>query len=466
VTSSEKRNTGNGSRKNPNSKAKKKKPRENPTPKVVKRTHKDLKKGSDCPNPDCEKGKLYPFGVKVIQRVSGHAPYEETHYHCEKLRCNQCNAVFTADLPKDVLNEGPASQMYEYPARSLMAMDKFYSGEGYNHQENLTSMLGRRISSSTAYDQCEALANDVSPVFHQMKRDAAKAPKLSGDDTPHKILDKKPEIRANRKGKGKRLRTGIYTSCLIAKTQEQHEIVLMNTSLGHFGEALDDVLKHRPSALANTLLMTDALSCNNSVVAETVKTLCNAHGNRQFKDIESIYPEVTPIIDEYGKIWTFDGHAKEQNMTDEERLTYHQKHSLPIMENILSWCEDKLKNETFEENSSLGKAVKYFTNHYTGLCQFCHIPGAEIDNNRTEETLKIIIRGRKTYMFFKTENGAGVADIITSLIATAWRAGINVYEYLNDIQRYKDQAKESPQLWTPYRYEETIRAIRENKIAA
>ncbi len=466
VTSSEKRNTGTGgTRKKP--KGKKKPPRKNAKPKVVVCNHKDLKKGDQCPNPNCGgKGKVYPFRVKISTRVSGHSPYEEIEYHRERLRCNLCHTVFTAPLPDDVLFEGPDGQMYEYPARSLMAMDKFYSGEGYNHQENLTSMLGRRVSSSTAFDQCENLANDATPIFNQIKRDAAKAPNLLGDDTPHRILDKEPEVRPNRNGKGKRLRTGIYTSCLIANTANNEEIVLMETSLGHFGEAVDNVLKLRPSELPPPILMSDALSSNKPLVCEVVQSLCNTHGNRQFKDIEHIYPEVTPIIDDYGKIWVFNGHTKEQNMTDQQRMEYHRKHSLPIMQKILRWCQEKLQDKTFEENSSLGKAVHYFINHFDGLCRFCWIPGVLIDNNRTEETLKIAIRGRKTYMFFKTDIGAGVANILTSLIATAWRAGINVFEYLNDIQRYNDQVRASPELWVPYRYEATIKAIRDAKLAA
>ena len=466
VTSSEKRGGNRGSGSKPNSKGNKK-PRTNKTePKVVVHDFKDLKKGDACPDADCHEGKLYPYAPKALLRISGHAPFEATKHVCKRLRCNKCGKIYTAEPPKEVLNDGPINQMYGYSARALMALNKFYSGEGYNHQDNLTSMMGQRVSASTIFDQCENLANDAMPLFYQMIKDAAKAPDLFGDDTSHRILDKKPEVRPNRNGKGKRTRTGIYTSCIIAKTTEQQEIVLFKTNLGHLGEFLDEVLRYRPPDLSSPRLMSDALSCNSSTIVDVVQTLCNSHGNRQFKDIEGNYPEVTPIIDSYGKIWLNDRHTKDQKMSDQERLEYHRIHSLPIMEEIYQWCKSKLQDETFEENSALGKAVQYFTNHYPGLCQFCLIPGAAIDNNRTEETLKIIIRGRKTYMFFKTENGAGVANVITSLIATAWRCGINVYEYLTDIQRYKNQVKASPELWVPYRYEETMKSIQEAELAA
>ena len=133
------------------------------------------------------------------------------------------------------------------------------------------------------------------------------------------------------------------------------------------------------------------------------------------------------------------------------------------MEALKAWCEAQQAADDHEENGALGKAINYFLKHYPGLSEFCRTPGVPIDNNRTEETLKIVIRGRKNYFFFKTENGAGVANVLTSLIATAWRAGINVYEYLVHIQRYKDRVRANPAAWVPYRYKETLAELQKEK---
>ena len=75
-------------------------------------------------------------------------------------------------------------------------------------------------------------------------------------------------------------------------------------------------------------------------------------------------------------------------MSDQARLEYHRAHSLAQMESIKHWCEAQREQPTFEEHSSLGKAINYFLNHYWGLTRFCYVLGAQIDNNRTEETLK------------------------------------------------------------------------------
>ena len=44
-------------------------------------------------------------------------------------------------------------------------------------------------------------------------------------------------------------------------------------------------------------------------------------------------------------------------MTTTDRLAYHEKHSLPIMEEIKHWGSEHLKNNSVKENSGLGKAI-------------------------------------------------------------------------------------------------------------
>lgn len=467
VTSSEKRNRNAGSNRSNKKGASPRKPRtKQPATREERHMHDSMKKGDPCPELGCEKGKIYPTRPKTFIRVSAHAPYEATKHLLETLRCNLCGTEFTAKPSDAVLKDGDVNQEYGYSARSLMSINKFFSGQGYHHQDNLSDLMGHRISASTNFDQCEHLSNDVMPVFYQLMKEAAHANLLLGDDTSHRILNQEPEERPNRNGKGKRLRTGIYSSCLIAKTEQDNEIVLFETSLGHLGEFIDKIMRYRPPEYSPPQLMSDALSSNNSTIVDLIKALCNSHSRRQFADIEDRYPEVSSILDLYGKVWENDGDTKDKSMTDHERLQYHKENSLPIMKAIKDWCELRINSAEFEENGALASAIKYFNKHYEGLTQFCKIPGAPIDNNRTEETLKIVIRGRKSYSFFKTANGAGVANVITSLIATAWRTDINVYRYLTDLQRYKDLVKSNPEKWVPYRYENTLKDMNEIKEAA
>ncbi|MDQ2695104.1 MAG: transposase, partial [Pseudomonadota bacterium] len=81
------------------------------------------------------------------------------------------------------------------------------------------------------------------------------------------------------------------------------------------------------------------------------------------------------------------------------------------------------------------------------------------DNNTMEQALKLIIRGRKNALFFKTPAGAAIGDVITSVVATAHAAGVNVFEYLVVLQRHAEAVKRQPEHWLPWNYQATVEAM-------
>lgn len=457
VRQSEQRRTTSGksnSKKHKQGQPRKRNKRTTSTPKKEYHLMNTYHKGDVCPC--CARGKLYKYEPAKLLRITGHARYEATLHMVERLRCNGCQEVYTAHLPDSVLADGDANQMYGYSARSIMAIDKFYSGTPYHHQENLADLFGFSISASTIFDQCEMVANDVMPVFYEMERYAANALRFSIDDTHNRILEQQPELRDKRNGNGKQLRTGVYSSGLIAEN-ENHEVILFKTSLGHAGEHLDDILKKRDTNLLAPLVMSDALSSNLITEIMIKACYCNAHARRQFYDLESQYPdEIAWVLDTYGKIWEHEAIIREKQMDDEARLSYHQQHSLPVMQSLYDWARSRQQADDFEEHSTLGKAIRYFSKHYEKLIMFCREPGALIDNNRMEEKLKILIRGRKLAHFYKTTIGASVANVLISIIATTAQAGENIYDYLTALQRYRKQVAIAPTDWLPWAYRNTL----------
>jgi len=60
--------------------------------------HATLHSGDRCPA--CRQGKLYPQKEPAtLVRFVGHAPLEATVFEMERLRCNACGEVFTAEEP-------------------------------------------------------------------------------------------------------------------------------------------------------------------------------------------------------------------------------------------------------------------------------------------------------------------------------------------------------------------------------
>lgn len=428
-----------------------KKPKVNPVkPEIQHHKHQELSKGDTCP--ECGIGKLYKTDPATFLRITGQSPLKPTQHVMERLRCNTCGAYFTAEVSADVTNDGECHQKYGYSARALMAISKYYAGSPLFRQGSMQDLLGVSVTASTIFDQIEYLCNAVYPVFLHLMALAADAHHYHLDDTTHRILDQTSINKTGRDGKT-RLRTGVYASGLIATITGEHTVVLFQTNIGHAGEFIDEILSKRAAELPPPILMSDALSHNQPSKAEVRTSLCNSHARRQFYDVHSHFPEeVEWVIEQYGQIWHHDTVAQEQTMSEQLRCEYHQVHSLPVMEEIRQWGQSHLDDDTIEENSGLGKAIQYLNNHFDGLTAFCRIPGAQLDNNKMENQLKLVIRDRKNAMFRKTQTGADIGDVITSLIATCAEAGVNVFDYFIHLQREHENVKLNPKHYLPWNF--------------
>jgi hypothetical protein len=434
-----------------------------PAPPVVhERCHhtiEDLKPGQPCPL--CEKGKLYKYEPAISVRISGQSPLKRTEHISERLRCNTCLAYFTAPLPEEVQQDGGEGQLYGYSSRALMSLHKCFAGVPFYRQQSLQQLFGMPVSASTAFDQCEYVANDVQPVVKYLIAQAADATCYQLDDTTNRILDQSTTLKPDRQTGKPKARSGIYTSGVIATLARGQACVLFQTNIGHAGEWIDEIVAARAPDAPIPIVMSDALSSNQPTrLAEYYKALCNAHARREFVEVLPAFPDKVPwVLERYAWIWEYDAHCKEHHYSEAQRLDYHRQHSLPVMEQLRDWGQRQLDTDETEANSGLGKAIGYFLRHFDALTAFCRWPGAPIDNNEMEATLKLIIRSRKNSLFFKTLAGAAVSDVLTSLIATCEKAAINTFEYLIVLQRHAKAIKRQPQLWLPWNYAQTLAAL-------
>lgn len=417
-----------------------------------------LEKGQRCP--ECERGTLYKYDPSVVLRISGQTPLVCTQHILERLRCNTCGVYFTADVSAKVKQDGPVDQQYGYSARALMGIQKYFAGAPFYRQQTLQQLFGMPVSASTIFDQCEQLANALQPLWATLLVLAGKARLYCIDDTTNRILTQGPIEKPDRRTGKPKERTGIYTSAAIAELADGRRLILYQTSIGHAGEWLDELLEGRPPTAPPPMVMSDALSSNRaSVITDYHPIYCNVHARRAFVDVAAHFPEsVAWVLERYAQVWENDRHCHEQLRSPAQRLAYHREHSLPVMEQIRDWAQQQLDGDAVEANSGLGQAMGYYSRHYEKLIAFCHIEGAPIDNNLAERVLKLIIRGRKNALFFKTPAGAAIADVITSVVATAFAADVNVFDYLIVLQRHGDAVKQQPENWLPWTYQKTLEA--------
>jgi transposase len=395
--------------------------------------HTVLKKGDICPG--CEKGKLYPSPSGVTIRVTGNAPLDASLWEQEKLRCNLCGEIYSAELPDEA-----GSEKYDPSAGAMIALLKYGSGLPFNRLEELQESLGVPLPSSTQWDIIDKAAGPANPAYKELIRQAAQGKIIYNDDTTMKILSSVEEGRK-----------GVFTTGILS-VAEQGKIALFFTGHKHAGENITDLLKER-HAVDPPIQMCDALSRNTSKEFETILANCMAHARRNFVDIAENFPdECRYVIELLGAVYKNDAEAKEKKMLPYDRLLYHQSESAPVMEKLHGWINTLFEEKMVEPNSGLGRAFSYMQKHREPLTLFLRVEGAPLDNNICEQALKKVILHRKNSLFYKTLHGAYIGDIFMSIIHTCRLSKINPFDYLVALQSHSGEVFKNPQKWLPWNY--------------
>jgi transposase len=68
----------------------------------------------------------------------------------------------------------------------------------------------------------------------------------------------------------------------------------------------------------------------------------------------------------------------------------------------------------------------------------------------------MILRLRKSSLFYKNEHGAYVGDVLTSLIETCRLAGANPLNYLCALMEKRSAVLADPGAWLPWTYRESL----------
>lgn len=419
-------------------------------------SHGHLHSGDRCP--ECRKGKVYEQASPgVLVRIVGQAPVQAKVYELQKLRCNLCGKVFTASPP-----EGVGEEKYDATAASMIALLKYGTGLPFNRLEGLQGTLGIPLPASTQWDIVQAAAGTAEPVYRELIRQAAQGEVLHNDDTTVKILEfmgKRARQQAlvdnATEGAGKKdtsPRSGLFTSGIVS-TNEGRRIALFFSGRQHAGENLADVLAHRAAALSPPIQMCDALSRNLPAGLKTILANCLAHGRRQFVDVAERFPdECRYVLEMLAEVYKNDATAREQELSPEARLSFHQTRSGPIMDGLQAWCSRQFEERLVEPNSGLGEAIAYLLKHWEKLTLFLHKPGAPLDNNICERALKKAILHRKNALFYKTCIGAHVGDVFMSLIYSCQLCGADPFDYLTELQRHAEDLAARPEDWMPWNY--------------
>jgi hypothetical protein len=313
-----------------------------------------------------------------------------------------------------------------------MAIDKGIPGEGLlahiitskycdhaplNRLEGILKRHGVDINVSTMCDWVAKCADLLEPLVKRMHKKILQSPKINTDDTRIPVKSKK------RKG-------STYNGYLWTYIDDKGNVVFDFTPT----RSREGPMKFLGNY--SGFVQADAYSGYDEFFrkGKAMEVGCNAHARRKFEyAMDSDPVRAARMMVLWGKLYEIESRAKKEKYNSAQLLKARQKEAKPILEEMKSVL-DEYKKQVLPK-SPMGKAITYALNQWEALIRYIDDPLLEIDNNISERTLRMVVIGRKNYMFAGSEAGAERAAIIYSLVASCKLKGHDPFAYFNDVLR-------------------------------
>lgn len=351
---------------------------------------------------------IVPAEVKVTE----HKRYV---YACRKCETDeQSTPIVTAKMPASAFPKSIASP-------SIMAYimtQKYVEGLPLYRQEKHFERMGIHLSRQTMGNWLLYGADQwLSVLYKRMHEHLLDRTVLHADETTFQVL-REPGRAATAKSYLWLYRTG----------RDDTPIVLYNYQPTRAGE-------HPKRFLTGFrgYLHVDGYSGYNHVPDVTLVG-CWAHARRKFDEALKALPDSQKgkmVKAREGLNFCNQLYAVERtlkNATPSERYEKRLQKSKPILDCFSAWLHEQ--KDRVLPKSALGKAITYCVNQWKHLEVFLLDGRLEIDNNRSERSIKPFVIGRKNWMFSNTPRGAKGSAVMYSLVETAKENGLSPYHYL------------------------------------
>jgi hypothetical protein len=401
----------------------------------------------------CE-AKTYAVKPKIIVILDSKPLISGTRYALQQSRCSICLEYFVAPIPAEISDR----TKYNANCVSSLAIYHYYAGLPFKRIEMLQKAQGVPLADSTQFDKVNEAYVDVFRVLYlTLEKYAAQGENMFLDDTAGKIIE---QTISNKAATSKKDIRAVHATAMLV-VYEGKTIYLFKTDTHVAGKSFKSVIEDRTSD-NNFITMSDASSHNfpeldDSLMAKWIICLCLAHSRRKFVElVNDLNDDEQFVIELIGNIYHNDKYCKDNNLTAQERLEYHQKNSTCLMDALKVWLNNLLLFKTVEPNSLFGQAISYMLKRWYWLTQFLRVAGAPIDNNLCEQAIKVLLRYKKNSQFYRTLYGASIGDAMMSLLHTTAYNNVNIFNYLTAVQEHTSLVNENPDKWMPWCYETTI----------
>lgn len=352
--------------------------------------------------------KIIPAEVKVVK----HVRYVYACRHCDREEIN--TPIVTATAPASVFPKSLASP-------SIMAYimsQKYVESMPLYRQEQQFARFGVALSRQTLANWMLHGANKwLTILYDRMYSYLMKEEILHADETTLQVLHE-PNRKATSTSYLWLYRTGREGPANILYEYQQ-------TRAGNHPKNFLSEFKG--------YLQVDGYAGYHKVTDVTLVG-CWAHARRKFDEaLKALPPSLksAPVaakegLDFCNQLFAIERDLKEA--TIECRYETRLKRSQPVLDAFSEWLQ--IQKVKVLPKSALGQAIKYCLNQWDKLIVFLQDGRLEVDNNRSERSIKPFVIGRKNWMFANTPKGAQASAITYSIVETAKENGLNPFLYL------------------------------------
>lgn len=352
--------------------------------------------------------KVIPAQVKVVKHVR-HV------YACRRCEREETSTpVVTAPAPSPVI---PGSLAFSSAVAYIMN-GKYVDGLPLYRQEQQLSRLGLELSRQTMANWVVKSSDKwLEPLYERLREHLLRRDILQADETTLQVLHED----------GREAESQSYM-WLYRTGRDGPPIVLFDYKTTRAG-------KHPKKFLSGFggYLQVDGYSGYDTLPDVTLVG-CWAHARRKFDEALKVLPadkRSLPSVALEGLSFCNRLFTVERGLSEagpDERYKARLELSRPILDDFSVWLHKQ--SQRVLPQSLLGQAVRYCQSQWGKLERFLLDGRLEIDNNRSERSIKPFVIGRKGWLFCNTPRGARASAVIYSVVETAKENGLIPFEYL------------------------------------
>ena len=354
---------------------------------------------------------LRPIGEESSERYE-YIPAQLTVIEdvCKKYAC-ACT-VKTATKPSQPIEKSTAGA-------SLLAqviVSKLADHMPLHRQEKIFERQGVDISRKSMCGWMAQCADLLNPLYAAAKKVLFESKVIGTDDTSVKVLDRKlPFARTGR----------IWPYYGDA----DHPVILYDYTPTRERAGPEKFL-----AGYRGYLQADAYGGYDAFFKDPARGLievsCWAHARRYFyKALESDQARMGPALLLIAQLYRVEKRAR--HMAPKDRLELRQLQARPILDKLHQYLLD-IQVEVLPKSPE-GRAVRYALKNWKALTRYVEDGNLEIDNNRTERTIRGVAVGRGNWMFFGSDLGGRTAAVLRSFVASCQRIHVDPLAWFKDI---------------------------------